>query len=59
MFPAMNVRRPISAGAIANREVHDSQVQFGGAKNQIEIAERVEVAETGAVARDRFIIFAK
>src|SRR6266542_4165142 len=42
--------------AIAHRDVDDLEVQFGGAEEQVEIAERIELAEVLAVAGNLIIV---
>src|SRR5882762_10543752 len=54
--PSLNIGCTISALAITHRQIGDFQVIFGGAEQQIEIAEGIEVAEIGTVGRDHFIM---
>ena len=45
MTEPADVGGPIGAVAVADGNLDDLQVQFGGSENKIEIAEGVEVAE--------------
>ena len=56
MFPALDVGRPVSAFAVADGDVGDFEAEFAGAEEQVEIAERIEVAEVSAVRDDFFVI---
>src|SRR5205085_792854 len=49
MFPARDVRLAVSARVVADRQIDDPRVQFRRAKQQVEIAERIEVAEISAI----------
>src|SRR5262249_50098002 len=55
MLPAMDVGGPVGAGSIADGQLQDAQVEFGRAKEQIEIAERIEVAEITPVPGDEVV----
>ena len=46
----------VGALAVADRQVDDLQVQLGGAEEQVEVAERIEVAEVGAVGGDALVV---
>lgn len=54
--PALDVRRAVGAVPVADRHVHDLQVQVGGSEKQVEIPEWVEIPEEGAVGDDPFVI---
>src|SRR5438552_2996365 len=57
--PALNVGFAISAGLVTNRQIEDAQVEFCRAKQQVEIAERIEIAEIRAMARDGLVVFSE
>ena len=57
MTPAFDIGLAISAIAIADRHVRDFQMESTGAEEEIEIAERIEVAEMRAIRRDPLVIF--
>src|SRR5687767_12254349 len=57
--PARNIGFAISAGTVTDRQVEHAQIQLGGAEEQVEIAEWIEVAEVGTVARDLFVLRSK
>src|SRR5262249_42744168 len=46
----------VGARAVAHRQLHDFQILLGGPEDQIEIPERIEVAEEAARARDLFVV---
>src|SRR6185437_4822269 len=56
--PALDVGVPVGALAVADGKVDNLQVIFGGAEDQIEIAERVDLPEITAVGGDDFVIVA-
>jgi len=45
MTPSLNVRRSVSPGAITNGKINDLQSQLGRAKDQVIVAERIEIPE--------------
>ena len=54
--PALDVRLAVRALAVADRHVHDAQVQLRRAEEQVEVAERIEVAEVRAVGGDPLVV---
>lgn len=57
MFPAGDVGGAVGAFAVADGEIDDLEVEFCRAKDEVEIAEGIEVAKVGAVGGDGFVIF--
>ena len=51
MAPALNVGVAIGAFAVADGQVDDLEIVFRRAEDEIEIAEGIEIAEVGAIAR--------
>src|SRR5262245_14968621 len=49
--PAMDVGLPVSARPVADGQINQTQVEFCRTEDQVEIAERVEVAEVSAICR--------
>ena len=49
----------VGARAIADRQLDDLQVLLGGAEEQVEVAERIEVAEEAAVGGDALVVAAE
>ena len=47
------------ARLVVDRHLDDFQVLLGGAEDQIEVAERIEVAEIVALARDHLVVLAQ
>ena len=58
MAPAINVCGSIRSFAVANWYFDDLEIEAGGAKKEIVITERVEVAEVAAVGVDFFVMSA-
>src|ERR1043165_6900940 len=58
VLPPTDVCLAVRASAVANREIDDAMVQLGGAEEQIEVAERVKVAEIGPIGGNALIVFA-
>ena len=56
MLPAMDVRRTIRAFPITDRQVSDFEIEFGGTKQEIEIAERIKVTKVSAVGYNQIIV---
>src|SRR3984893_10389054 len=56
MAPALDVSLTVSSLMIAHRNVDNLEVELGGAENQVEVAERIEVAEVGAVGGDGLVV---
>src|SRR6185295_20079494 len=54
--PALDVGLAVGARLIPNRQINDAEVEFGGAEQQVEITERIEITEVGAVAGNRLVI---
>src|SRR5438093_1721597 len=54
--PATDVRLAVGARLVAHRQVEDLHVEARRAQQQVEIAERVELAEVGAPRRDAFVV---
>jgi hypothetical protein len=57
--PALDVRLAVRAGLITDWQIEDPQVEFRGAEQEIEIPERIEVAEIGAIAHNGFVVPSK
>lgn len=57
MLPAGDVGCTIGALAIADGEIDDLEVEFGGSEDQVEIAEGIEIAKVGAVGCYFFVVF--
>src|SRR6266850_2014274 len=57
MPPTVDIGLSVGAGAIANGQIHHSQVKFSRSEDKVEISEWIELAKIGAVLRDGFIIF--
>ena len=57
MFPARDVGCAVGAVTVADGEVYDLTIQFGGAEDKVEISEGVEISKIGTVRADLFIIF--
>ena len=53
---ARDVGFAVFARGVADRHFGGLQVELGGAEDQVEIAERIELAEIGAVARDLVVV---
>ena len=49
MAPSLDVCFPVGAFGIPDRKIHKLEIVFRGSKEQIEIAERIEVAEVRTV----------
>src|SRR5688572_14859571 len=56
VLEAADLGLAVGARAVAHRQLDDLQVLFGRAENQVEVAERIEVAEEAARARDLFVV---
>src|SRR4051812_7658228 len=56
MAPTLDVGRAVIAGTVTDRDFYDLQAQPGCTEQQVEVAERVEVAEIGAILRDARIV---
>jgi hypothetical protein len=54
--PALDIGLPVSPFVIAHRHVDDLEVELGRTKYQIEVAERIEIAEVGSVGGDRIVV---
>ena len=52
MHEARDLGAAVSAAGVAYGDFDDLQIQLGRAENKIEIAERIEIAEIGAVGDD-------
>ena len=59
MPPAVDIRLTISARLIADRQIENAQIQLRSSEQQIEITERIEIAEERTVARDFLVILAE
>lgn len=49
----------VSLGPVSNRDIGQLEIQFVSAEQQIEIAERVEIAEIRAVGRDLRVVLSE
>ena len=58
MAEPMNIRAAVLAREITNRDVHRIQTQNGRGKQQLEVAERIEVAEIAPPRAHPLIIVA-
>ena len=56
MPPPADVRGPVPARAVANRQIDDLESKFRRAEQEVEVSERVELAEVRAVGGDQFVI---
>src|SRR3989304_8111966 len=56
---ARNIRVPVAACSIMDGYFDDLEILLRGAEDQMQVAERIEVAEVRAVTRDRLIVFPK
>src|ERR1700736_3762740 len=56
VLPAPDVGGSIRALQVADRKIDNLQVLLGRAKQQVEVAKRIEVAEVRAVRTDRFVL---
>jgi hypothetical protein len=56
--PALDVGGAVGAFPIADGDVADFEVLFVGAEEQVEVAERIKLAEVGAVGGDLEVVFA-
>ena len=56
MTPALNVCRSVGPGAITNGKINDLQSQLGSAKNQVIVAERIEITKIRPVGGNQLII---
>ena len=56
MPPAADVRLAVRARLVADGEVDDPQVEPRGAEEQVEVAERVELAEVRAAGGDPVVV---
>ena len=56
MFPTRDVGIAVGPLAVADGQIHNLKVKFGGPENQIKIAEWVKIAKVGPVGGDQFII---
>src|SRR5262249_15534526 len=54
--PALDVSFPINALLVAYRLLNDLQIILCGAENQVEISERIDLAEVGSIGGDHVII---
>src|SRR5579859_7499964 len=54
--PALNIGLSITPRAIADGNLHDLEIEARGTEQQVEIAERVEVPEVGAVVGNSLVI---
>ena len=59
MAPALDVGGTIGALLVADRHVGDLEVQLGGAEQEVEVAEGIEVAEVGAIGGDLVVVYAR
>ena len=55
MTPSLNVRRSVSPGAITNGKINDLQSQLGRAKDQVIVAERIEIPEICPVGNNHLV----
>ena len=55
MAPPLDVGRAVGALAVSDRQLDDLEPELRGAEQQVEIAERIEVAEVCAVGRERLV----
>src|SRR3954452_22789234 len=53
---AGDLRGAVGPGRIADRYLHDLQVELGGAEQQIKVAERVELTEVRPIGGDPLVI---
>src|SRR5262245_42660303 len=58
VLEAADVGHAVRTGGIANRYLRDLQVCLGGTEDGVEIPERVEIPEVGAIARDQVVVHA-
>ena len=56
MAKAGDLRLAVGARAVADRQFDDLEVELGGAEEQVEVAEGIEVAEEGAVGGDALVV---
>src|SRR3989442_15657929 len=53
-----DVRGPVIPFVVMDRELQDLEVELGGPEEEVEVAERIEVAEIPAVCFDAAVILA-
>ena len=53
---ALDLYLAIGAGAVADGKVHDLHVLLGGAEEEIEVAEGIELAEVAAAGGEPFVV---
>ncbi len=56
--PAVDVCFTITAVTVSDGDIADFEIQFGGSKKQVEVAEGIELAKVGAVLGDAIVSFA-
>src|ERR1700686_1302276 len=56
---ARDLGLPIGAGPVADRQLDDAQVLLGGAEDQVEVAERIDLAEEASGPRDALVVLAE
>src|SRR5580765_7902565 len=56
MPPTLDVGRAVLTRTVANRNFYDLQLELRSSEEQVEVSERVEIAEVGAVMRDPCIV---
>src|SRR5437773_11340403 len=54
--PAVNICGAVGTLAISYRQISNLQIQSHSAKNQVEIAKRVEVAEVSTIGGDGLVV---
>src|SRR6266480_4763446 len=54
--PTLDVGLTVGSGLITNGQIRNAQVEFRGTEEEVEIAERIEVAKVSAVAGDGIVV---
>src|SRR5262249_51265918 len=54
--PALDLRRAIPAFAVADRQIGNLQIELCRAEQQVEVSERIEIAEVCAVGRYQLVV---
>ena len=56
MFPALNIGRAIGTLSVANWHVGDFKIEFGRAKQKVEVTKWIKIAEISAMRVNQLII---
>ncbi len=59
MSPALDIGIAVGACAVADGEVEDTEVEFSGTEQEVEVTEGIEVAEVGAVLGDFLVVLSE